>query len=373
MHLPGDYNGDGRVLHADYGVLGDTFGSTTNLQADGNENYVIDVGDYDFWKARFGMNFEGVTPVVAPFAITATPMLDGNTQWILSFPNVGHALSAHVNITARYLGNTGLGPRVVSAVGTPNFQDVPGFLTTRFGSSIREGIYFPHPLDYSDVDVFAAVGTRLGQPVVGQNLPFLVLVTDGTSSTTLSIEGGFGIGRDFLGEVGEYSIEQSATFGSSEPGNSPFNPLLPQVVSTGDFFFPDVPSGMWFDPPLVPGFEYIMDSDSLFTSIMEFPPGFDEPFHVSAEGLELGTFTADQSVDFVALLGHGVERFTVSGIAPAVDAEDPTAFPLRIAFSTPTASFRMVAIPEPSSMVLGAIALVLTVIVSSGRKLRFDC
>jgi hypothetical protein len=98
---------------------------------------------------------------------------------------------------------------------------------------------------------------------------------------------------------------------------------------------------------LVESFEYVMDSTSLFTAILDFPPGFAAPFEVTAEGVSLGEFGPGESVDFVSMLGHAVESFVVSGITPLVDSEDPAAFPLKIAFDTSVASFRMVAVPEP--------------------------
>jgi hypothetical protein len=111
-----------------------------------------------------------------------------------------------------------------------------------------------------------------------------------------------------------------------------------------------------------------MDSASLFTSILDFPTGFAEPFDVIVDGTLLGSFGPGQSVDFVALLGHGVDRFTVAGITPLVDAADPAAFPLKLAFSTPTASFRMLAVPEPGTLGL----VLITSLMLSSRWRTFD-
>jgi hypothetical protein len=47
---PGDYNGDGSVDEADYERWKATFGSTSQLAADGNYNSIIDSGDYVIWR-----------------------------------------------------------------------------------------------------------------------------------------------------------------------------------------------------------------------------------------------------------------------------------------------------------------------------------
>ena len=52
--LPGDYNGDGRVDAADYGVWRDTIGSLQELAADGDGSGQIDQADYEIWRANFG-------------------------------------------------------------------------------------------------------------------------------------------------------------------------------------------------------------------------------------------------------------------------------------------------------------------------------
>ena len=121
------------------------------------------------------------------------------------------------------------------------------------------------------------------------------------------------------------------------------------------FIFEGVPSGAWVDPPLVDSFEYVMDSASLFTAILDFPPGFAAEFAVTAENTLLGEFGPGDSVNFVSLLGHGVESFIVSNITPLADAADPNAFPLKLEFNTASASFRMLAVPEPGTLVLSMI------------------
>jgi hypothetical protein len=46
----GDYNADGLVDVADYGLWRSTFGSATRLAADGNKNGLVDAADYVLWR-----------------------------------------------------------------------------------------------------------------------------------------------------------------------------------------------------------------------------------------------------------------------------------------------------------------------------------
>ncbi len=141
-------------------------------------------------------------------------------------------------------------------------------------------------------------------------------------------------------------------------GDTQFNPILPDATDGGVFTFIDCPTGTWVDPPLVPGFTYEMTSaGSLFTGIVDFPYGFDSPFEILVEGATLGSFQPGQSVDFTGFGGGGVRSFTLMGISPLADAGDPEGFPLRLAFSTPTASFTMRSVPEPAAVLLTAIGL----------------
>ena len=121
-----------------------------------------------------------------------------------------------------------------------------------------------------------------------------------------------------------------------------------------------VPSGTWFDPPATSGFTYTMADGGLFTDILNFPSGFNGEFQVVVDGMIVGTFGAGEAVNFKSLVGHDVGSFQILGIDPTVDSEDPVAFPIQLAFNTPTATFTMTPVPEPESyaMMLAGIALV---------------
>ena len=160
-------------------------------------------------------------------------------------------------------------------------------------------------------------------------------------------------------------------------GSTQQNPVLPDIIPVpGVFVFDDAVSGTWVDPPLASGFEYTIQSpNSQFSQILNFPTGIDADnlYNVLVAGTPLGQFGPGQSVDFTALTGGPVSSFSVTGINPLVDAANPTAFPLQIAFTTLTADFQMVAlqadgtpvttvttaVPEPSStlglLVFGAL------------------
>ena len=162
------------------------------------------------------------------------------------------------------------------------------------------------------------------------------------------------------------------------PGSTQANAILPSLaLPGGGFAFVDVQSGLWFDPPIVDSFLYHMTSNSLFTKILDFPTGFTSPFQVLVGNSLLGIFGPGQSVDFLALLGRGVTDFTIRGISPMVDAQNPLAFPLRLEFNTPLASFTMTPIvgpstgvPEPSALVLTATGVVGLGLIARRRQSR---
>lgn len=135
------------------------------------------------------------------------------------------------------------------------------------------------------------------------------------------------------------------------PGSSQINPIMPVVSELNRFIFRNVPSGRWYDPPTTYGFHFLMNSDSLFTKILDFPTGIDNDnlFTVSVGNKILGEFGPSQSVDFVALLGQGVSEFTITGIDPFVDATNSTAFPIKLEFNTDTGDFEMQALEHPQN------------------------
>lgn len=162
------------------------------------------------------------------------------------------------------------------------------------------------------------------------------------------------------------SASSNETFRAVTAGGLQSVPLLPSSTGpSGQFIYSNVASGLWFDPPTTSAFTYTMTSNSLFTSILDFPTGFTSPFVVSEGGVTLGSFTAGDSMVFP---NGGVSTFTISGINPLVDPNNSAAFPLELAFNTTTASFTQQAVPEPEALALVGAGLILLAVRRSARS-----
>jgi hypothetical protein len=130
-------------------------------------------------------------------------------------------------------------------------------------------------------------------------------------------------------------------------GGSQTAPVLPDSSSDGTWLFDDVVSGSWIDPPIAFGYTYTITSDALFTRILGFPTGFNSPFEVLVGETSLGFFEPGDQLSF----GAGVTSFSLRGINPLVDPEDPNAFPLQLEFNTGFADLTMtpMMVPAPAA------------------------
>ena len=143
-------------------------------------------------------------------------------------------------------------------------------------------------------------------------------------------------------------------------GGTQSDPILPgYVTDDGAYVFESIPSGQWYDP-VVSDYHFETLDGSLFKTILDFPVGFDRPFDVYVGETRLGSFSPGSSVDF----GAGVSEFSVRGISPLVDSNDPLGFPIKLGFDRQIVSFQMTPItttndpvPEPSSFAVFGIVL----------------
>ncbi len=152
---------------------------------------------------------------------------------------------------------------------------------------------------------------------------------------------------------GGSSSSSSSSGGSSSSSSGGGGSLEPWV-------FTQVPSGRWTDPPFVNGFAYTGTGGTLFDKIT-LPTGYGASFNVYLAGNNLfGTFSAGDVVDFLA---GGVSYFEIRGIAPAVDAASPTAFPLQVFFEGggngdfTQLGLEAADVPEPATWVMIALAV----------------
>ncbi len=185
-------------------------------------------------------------------------------------------------------------------------------------------------------------------------------VLDGSKVKKLSID------RESLNKIGQILFwaelengRQGLYRASPDAGESQFNPLMPNWT-TGEngslYSFTNQKGRVWFDPIPASGFTFNMNSDSLFTEVVNFPLGFTDPFIVSVGNLVLGQFNPGENLQFskyaqvlgnLLVGGMGVKNFTVSGLS--TDASNPaTAFPIQLDFNTDLASFDMIAQTNPA-------------------------
>jgi len=135
-------------------------------------------------------------------------------------------------------------------------------------------------------------------------------------------------------------------------GTGPNSPILPSNFTwgaqpfRGQWIFDDrTGTGAWFDPWLAPGFLYETTDGSKFVSV-QWPTAFGD--------LTVSFDSTSQLVNGGDLFffPEPVDSFTIMGLNPLVDAENPAAFPTFLSFDSSTVSFTMTAIPEPATLII---------------------
>jgi hypothetical protein len=221
-----------------------------------------------------------------------------------------------------------------------------------FNHESGQGFYVENgigtPLDQYDFNSRVGYSTP-GAALAAGVLPFAfdLSVPSTVEFAIPDCDGCFGDNR------GGLSLTVSRVFGTG-----PSNPVFPTIIEDdGSFIFNDVPGGQWFDPPLASGYRYETTDGARFTEVgmppIENVPDLDGQFTlVSPLGSQV--LASGANLTFAT----PVEWFVVQGISPLVDGGDPLAFPTYLAFDAPTASFKMTPIPEPSSLALLLIGVV---------------
>lgn len=270
--------------------------------------------------ASFDSNVDVVPPSLSPFGST-----DGF-----------HFMNVDYNITpGEAYGIYGTFAR--TAIG---FNDPAAINSSSFELTIIDGSSGGGTVLYqAGTEIASPIG--LAQGIATQNK--IALKTVSTQAVSIA-----GIENASVAEKLDFEFEFLLGAGATQT-----NPLLPTGILGNVFTFQNTRSRRWVDPIIADGFRFEMTDGSLFTEILNFPTGFNDPFTVEVDGQVLGQFGPQDSVDF----GAGVSAFTITGIDPSVTIGDPLAFPIRLDFDTETANFTMTAIPEPATaMLLLAIA-----------------
>ncbi len=233
----------------------------------------------------------------------------------------------------------------------------PGGLVIKSNADVQTGALSLSPDARAEITLSLADG------------PAALTLLNGIPLSSLGVEYNLAPNRDYANVISVPCIP------SDFPGETPEAAQMPSSIvnAPGGPFFrftgPIVLGPRWYDPPLADGFIYASNSESLFTSIADFPPGFESDFAVSIDGILLpGRFGPGDHVvfsDYANLLGtllvnnEGVARFAVTGIDPLVDTGDPAGFPLKITFNNAPVDFTMtpLVVPEPSTWILACAGL----------------
>jgi len=320
----------------DRGLFRGSGGAITPIVREGEGTPTAGVNFFNMGTSTYGMNNSG--ELLFSSSVSGTGVGSSNDQ----------ALFRSDGATTVQIAREG--DAVPSGFGSfGSFSDMAindsGQVLFKSGST---GLYF-----YDDTLGLLEV-VRNGQPLFGSTL-------QNFSYFTSNYQGDERDGFNEAGQVAYHFTLQNGVEGVavwSSPGSTPDTPVLPTGGGGGGRFeFDDVSGdGNWFDPPTVSGYQYATTDTSNSTEvglppIANVPDGDGEYLVSSVHGDQIVLAGANY------VFPSPVDFFTITGINPLVDGEDPLAFPTYLDFDVATVSFTMTPIPEPSTLVLAGLCL----------------
>ena len=212
------------------------------------------------------------------------------------------------------------------------------------------------PFDADTIRMQSDVNLSEGNPFSG----LFLIKTDAKAYKV----GSMAMGLFQAGEEGQPRVGVDVPgFVPWQTGLSVDDPVMPTVSSEGQFSFSDLQSGLWYDPPMVDGFDISVSGVATFQSLTT-SVGFDN-LRLIVDGVVVDD-DLDGGESYVFALG--VQAFKIVGIDPDLDSADPgfgSAFPLLLNFNneagaTMTWTAIEAPIPEPSTyaMLLGGLGLI---------------
>lgn len=253
--------------------------------------------------------------------------------------------------------SSGAATSIINSTGTPwsGFQIQVGILDGAGNLQSVPGLDFDAP----DLDPVPTSDKFTLFQFLGHTINFLGGTIPGSSSGDGDTANHFFVTAGL--DIPNFSSDPQAVIIRMRPllqtlvGTSQDNPVLPGDVdpATGGFIFTGVTGGRWFDPPAY-GFLFVMDTPGAGFSSVTLPSGFD-PVTVTFGSNTISGATGGTNIN----LG-GVTTFTITGINPPADSDNPASYPVLLNFTTnDPVNFKMIpldingqplVVPEPSSL-----------------------
>ncbi len=130
-------------------------------------------------------------------------------------------------------------------------------------------------------------------------------------------------------------------------GSTQINPRVPGDEGQ-EYVFQDAATGRWYSLPAVSRLDFTAEGSAHF-ALAQLPFGYYADYEVIVEGESLGTFAANETINFVALTGAAVESFSLHANVDGGNGggDEYLKYAIRLQFTAPTASFAVVGADPP--------------------------